>query len=180
MRKVMVIFALTVLVVWGVYDVYADQDKTNSSKEKPAIGLEKGNMAPDFALNTLQEDKILRLSDLRGKKVILNMWASWCPPCVEEMPDLQAYYMDHQAEGIEVLAINLTEAEQNIDDVARFAESFELTFPIGLDKRSTTADLYQVTTIPTSYIIDTKGRIVHKVVGPMTYESLSTIMEQVE
>lgn len=190
MKKIIIFIALSALVFWGVYDLSSndakplnkpqtEQSNTDEAKYSQAVGLEQGNEAPDFTLPTLEGDKIT-LSEYRGKKVIVNMWASWCPPCKAEMPDMQKFYQKHKTDGIEVLAINLTEAEKNKEDVSQFITDYVLSFPVILDEKSHVADLYQVTTIPTTYILDSKGRIERKMVGPMTYEMMDEIMKSVE
>ncbi|REK76898.1 redoxin domain-containing protein [Paenibacillus paeoniae] len=187
MKKTIVIIALLFLVIWGVYDItnkesnsYSDAQKEQMAAEPDFIvGLNSGNAAPDFTLST-PEGKDIKLSDLQGKKVILNMWASWCPPCIDEMPYLQAYYDDHQAEGVEVIAVNLTQAENNEDDVMRFIKDFELSFPVVLDRESRVANMYQVRTIPTTFILDSDGKVEQKIIGPLTYEMIDELMEQVK
>lgn len=177
MKKWIAILALLSLAIWGVFDIMNNDSKIEDTTV--VVGLEPGNTAPDFKLPTLEGEQI-KLSDFRGKKVIMNMWASWCPPCKAEMPDLQSFYIDHQAEGIEVFGINLTEAEKNKQDVTHFIEEYELTFPIVLDEKSQTADLYEVTTIPTTYIVDSKGKIAQKIVGMVTYERVKEIISKVD
>ncbi|GGD83724.1 peroxiredoxin family protein [Paenibacillus nasutitermitis] len=190
MKKTIVILMLLGLVIWGVYDINknnikplnhaeTEQSGTEEMESNETVGLEKGNIAPDFTLPTLEGEN-LKLSDYRGKKVILNMWATWCPPCIAEMPHLQSFYKDHKTEGVAVFAINLTQAEKNRKDIPGFIADYELTFPVVLDEKSQVADLYQVTTIPTTYILDSKGRIEQKIVGPMTYDMMDEIMKQVE
>lgn len=149
---------------------------TDDVENSQVVGLVEGNLAPDFTLPTLEGDK-LTLSEYRGQKIILNMWASWCPPCIAEMPDMQEFYTNHQTDGIEILAINMTESEKNIENVSKFIEDFSLTFPIVLDEKSQVADLYQVTTIPTTYILDSKRRVEQKIVGPMTYDKMVKMMK---
>lgn len=184
MKKIIVISALLALVIWGVYDISVSksnplnipQSVTDDVENSQVVGLEEGNLAPNFTLPTLEGDK-LTLSEYRGQKIILNMWASWCPPCIAEMPDMQEFYTNHQTDGIEILAINMTESEKNIENVSKFIEDFSLTFPIVLDEKSQVADLYQVTTIPTTYILDSKGRIEQKIIGPITYDKMVQMMK---
>lgn len=129
-------------------------------------GLVKGDMAPDFILTTLDGKKV-QLSDLKGKKVIVNFWATWCPPCKAEMPHMQNYYEDFaKDENVEILAVNLTSGDK-VESVENFVEDYGLTFPIPMDVEGKVAETYQAITIPTSYMIDTKGRIQNKIVGPM-------------
>ena len=129
-------------------------------------GLTKGDVAPDFTLTTL-DGKEIKLSDLKGKKVVLNFWATWCPPCKAEMPHMQNFYEDFsQEENVEILAINLTNGDK-VESVQEFVQDYGLTFPIPMDEEGKVNEIYQAITIPTSYMIDTKGRIQNKVVGPM-------------
>ena len=129
-------------------------------------GLVKGDMAPDFELTTLDGEKV-QLSDLKGKKIIVNFWATWCPPCKAEMPHMQNYYEDFaKDENVEILAVNLTSGDK-VESVQNFVEDYGLTFPIPMDVEGKVGETYQAITIPTSYMIDTQGRIQNKIVGPM-------------
>ena len=131
------------------------------------VGIEIGNLAPDFTLPTI-DGQVVSLSSLRGKKVILNFWATWCPPCRQEMPDLEAFYSKHAKDKhVVVLGINLTSAEMSVNDVKKFVKEYKLTFPVLLAKTEETAVRYQAVTIPTSYIIDSSGVIRNKRIGPM-------------
>ncbi|WP_203332394.1 redoxin domain-containing protein [Planococcus beigongshangi] len=143
-------------------------------------GLAKGETAPDFELTTLDGETV-QLSDYRGKKVILNLWATWCPPCRAEMPDMQKYY-DEQAqdENVEILAVNLTTEDRGMDKINAFVEEFALTFPIPMDVDGDVGDVYQAATIPTSYMIDTEGRVQNKIVGPMNEEMMEDFIENME
>jgi len=129
-------------------------------------GLNKGEQAPDFELTTLAGEPI-RLSELKGKKVILNFWATWCPPCKAEMPHMQNFYEDYaETENVEIVAVNLTSGDREAS-VEEFVKDYGLTFPIPMDVEGEVGQKFQAVTIPTSYIIDTNGMIQHKIVGPM-------------
>ena len=130
-------------------------------------GIEIGKSAPDFTLTKLDGTNV-KLSDLKGKKVILNFWATWCGPCQQEMPDMEAFYKEHK-ENVEILAVNYTPSEKvGEEKVSNFAKEKGITFPILLDKNIDVTTAYKVITIPTSYFIDTKGVIQDKFIGPMT------------
>ena len=130
-------------------------------------GIEIGKSAPDFELTKLDGTNV-KLSDLKGKKVILNFWATWCGPCQQEMPDMEAFYKEHK-ENVEILAVNYTPSEKvGEEKVSNFAKEKGITFPILLDKNIDVTTAYKVITIPTSYFIDTKGVIQDKFIGPMT------------
>lgn len=143
-------------------------------------GLAKGETAPDFELTTLDGETV-KLSDYRGKKVILNLWATWCPPCRAEMPDMKKYY-DEQAQGknVEILAVNLTTEDRGMAKINAFVEEFGLTFPIPMDVEGDVGNVYQAATIPTSYMIDTEGRVQHKIVGPMNEEMMEEFIGNME
>lgn len=129
-------------------------------------GLNQGEQAPDFELTTLAGEPI-RLSELKGKKVILNFWATWCPPCKAEMPHMQNFYEDYaETENVEIVAVNLTSGDREAS-VEEFVKDYGLTFPIPMDVEGEVGQKFQAVTIPTSYIIDTNGLIQHKIVGPM-------------
>ena len=127
----------------------------------------EGFPAPDFTLDTLEGSQ-MTLSDLRGKVVIVNLWASWCPPCRAEMPAIEQIYQENNAQGLEVLAINTTYQDSE-STAADFAQEFGLTFPILLDRDGSVSKRYQLLALPTTYFIDRRG-IIRAVVpgGPMS------------
>ncbi len=122
--------------------------------------------APDFTL-TATDQTTLRLSDLRGKVVLLNFWATWCPPCEAELPDLNALHREYaEAQGFTVVGIDLEEAPA---DVSAFAEARGLTYPLLLDTDgAVTNDRFGVRSLPTSMIIDRDGVIRDTWVGQIT------------
>ncbi len=172
LKKVIAIIILFGLLGWTVYDT-AFKGKSSSSIDNNSSsyveGINKGNRAPDFKLQTL-DGQTVALSDFRGKKVIVNMWATWCPPCRAEMPDMQKFYEKYKDEGVEILAVNLTQAEKNKEDVARFLKDYGITFTVVLDEMGEVSEKYQAQAIPTSYLIDSKGIIREKITGPMSYD----------
>jgi len=181
MKKYLAIVVLIGLVIWGLYDVVGTKSNStelpaNAGQEQQlTVGLEKGNLAPDFELKTI-EGKAIALSSLRGKKLILNMWATWCPPCRQEMPDMEKFYTNHKIEGSEILAVNLTQAEKSRNDVPTFIKDYGITFPVIMDENGDVARLYKVSSIPATFIIDTQGVIREKIVGPMTYDSMKKML----
>lgn len=122
--------------------------------------------APDFELQTLKGETV-HLSDYVGKKVFLNFWATWCPPCQEEVPHMQKIYEEYQNQGVEILAVNVTNKDKGKEVVAQFVKEHGLTFDIMLDEEGFVGSKYQVITLPTTYIIDTKGNMVNIIEGPM-------------
>lgn len=136
------------------------------------VGLEKGQLAPDFTLQNMQGEEVT-LSDLRGKRVVLNFWATWCPPCEAEMPHMQKYYEQYKKEdNVEIIGVNLTYANEKVERVEQFLKSYNISFPILLEQNEMVAQQYQIITIPSTYMIDTKGKIQKKIIGPLDLESL--------
>ena len=133
--------------------------------------------AQDFTLTTLQGEQV-SLSDYKGKIVILNFWTSWCGPCKEEMPHMQSFSDKH--DDIEILAVNLTSMDLGLDAVKQFVDEFGLTFPILLDEEDVVGKQYSIITIPTSYIIDPKGRIFKEVIGPMDERMLEELVRELK
>lgn len=136
-----------------------------------------GFLAPDFTLNTL-EGKTVTLSDLRGRVVLLNIWASWCPPCRAEMPAMQRVWEEYQEQGVVVLAINSTVQDTPVD-AQNFVNENNLTFPIPLDISGEVTHLYRVSSLPTSFFIGADGIIREVVIGgPMAEALLRSRIEQ--
>ena len=158
---------LAIIVAIAVIEI----NKPRSSVSKQTgenIGISIGKTAPDFELETL-EGKNVKLSDYRGKKVILNFWASWCPPCREEMPEFQRIYTEN-SDSLVVIGVNLQESKENAES---FVKKLGLTFPILLDPNAQVKDMYNVFTQPVTYFIDANGKIVDKKFGPLTSEEIN-------
>lgn len=136
------------------------------------IGLEKGQVAPDFTLTNLNGEEVV-LSDLQGKKVVLNFWTTWCPPCKAEMPHMQSYYDKYaDKDNVEIIAVNLTYSNDSVKKVEQFVSSYKLDFPILLDEKDEVGRIYEVITIPSTYMIDTTGKIQHQIKGPLDKSAL--------
>jgi len=123
----------------------------------------------DFELSNL-ENTWVNLSDYRGKVVLINTWATWCPPCRAEMPDLNAFYNQHKDQGYEVLAINAGEAPSLARD---FAVDYSLDFTVLVDPDYRVMDALKINTYPTSIIVDRSGIIRDIRVGVHTPETLA-------
>ena len=134
---------------------------------------QKGFLAPDFTLETLNGESVT-LSDLHGQAVLINLWASWCPPCRAEMPDMQQAYEEYKERGFTILAINATN-QDNPSLALSFAEEHNLTFPILLDMEGTASHQYNVQSLPTSFFVDRFGKIQEIVVGGPMAEALLRI-----
>jgi peroxiredoxin len=133
-----------------------------------------GAPAPELEAETVDGSKI-SLQDFRGKVVVLNFWATWCAPCREEMPALEARYEKYKDRGLVVLAIDFDEPAE---DVRAFRDSLALTFPVLLDPGASIQQLYRVRGYPTSYFVDRDGTIQVQHVGIMYEDQLDGYLTQ--
>ncbi len=125
-----------------------------------------GKVAPDFTLTDTQGNEVT-LSDLRGQVVLVNFWATWCPPCRQEMPSMEELYQQLKSRGVELLAINIEENGPKV--VADFLTSRSHSFPILFDSQAQVQRLYHVSRFPETFIIDRNGNIVEHVVGAIDW-----------
>jgi thiol-disulfide isomerase/thioredoxin len=152
----------------------ATSEATSAQKQNQEDILEEGNNSGQMAYEFEAEDmdgNLVKLSDYRGKKVFLNFWASWCPPCKVEMPHLKEFSMAQ--EDVVVLGVNVTTSETDLANAQIFLDEFEVDYTnvYGTQKMF---NLYRVQSLPTSYIINSKGVIQERIVGPVTQEILTT------
>jgi len=150
------------------------------TKEVEESGVEISQYAPDFTLKTLEGKKV-KLSDYRGKKIILNFWTTWCPPCKEEIPQMEKYYKSlNKKDNVEILAVNLTSADKSKEYIKEFAESYDITYPILLDKKGEQQKQYEIVNIPTTYFINEKGQIKQIIKGPMDRKMMEYAMSSLK
>lgn len=143
-------------------------------------GLRTGDTPPDFTLETVDGEK-LTLSDFKGKKVILNFWATWCPPCKAEMPHMQKYYdKKGKEQNFEIIAVNLTKQEKSKDLVTKFLKNYGITFHVPFDVDGETEKAYKVITYPSTYILNEEGTIEHSIIGPMNEDMMETYITGIE
>lgn len=148
------VFFLVVVMLYGILTRQID-----NVDGAPQVGV----TLADFTLTDLQ-GRTVRLSDLRGRVVFINVWATWCPPCIEEMPTIQKLYDRLHARGLQVLAVSIDALGKQV--VAPFVQARQWSFPVLLDTQSMIERLYQTGGVPESFIVDKRGQLVEKVVGP--------------
>ena len=129
---------------------------------------EMDEAAPDLVLVDLEGSEV-SLEDYRGQVVLVNNWATWCPPCRAEMPILEAYYQDHKDEGFVLIGI---EAGEPADEVEEFVENYGISFPVWLDPESKAIIGFRNMALPSSYVINPDGMIVLAWTGAVTLNSL--------
>lgn len=166
MKKWIIVVIVVGLFGWALYDFVSKEDPKELEAE---VGIEKGDMAPDFELGTVDGEKV-KLSDYRGEKVLLNFWATWCPPCRAEMPDMQKFHEEY-GDGV-ILAVNLRETETSSSNVENFLDEYGITFQVLSDKNTVVANVYKAQALPTSYLIDSEGIIHNIAIGPLNYEAM--------
>lgn len=120
-----------------------------------------GKKAPAFKLQDLDGQSVA-LGNLRDKPLLLNFWATWCPPCRSEMPYIQQVYDEWSDKGLVVLAINIGESSSKVKE---FMQSYSLSFPILLDTTQKVTQIYNIGGIPTTFFIDEEGIIQEKIIG---------------
>jgi peroxiredoxin len=141
--------------------------------EQASFGLQVGALAPDFVLEDAAGEEY-RLSDLRGSIVLLNFWATWCGPCLVEMPLLETGYQAYKDEGFVVLAINDGESAE---PVAEFGEENGLSFPLLIDPGRVVQRLYEIRGYPSSVFVDQEGRVKFIHIGLMQNNQLAAYMQ---
>ena len=168
----------SIILILGAVWILASVDKTGSSTAGQTPAPQQGFLAPDFELKTLTGETV-RLSDLRGQAVLVNLWATWCPPCREEMPAINKMYEEYKDRGFVVLAVDMT-YQDDPTEVQPFADKYALSFPILLDESGTVGKAYQLKSLPSSYFINRDG-IINEVVigGPMAEALLRTRIEDI-
>ncbi|WP_256336305.1 redoxin domain-containing protein [Paenibacillus sp. OK060] len=149
--------AALLTAVWAIYQ------GTSSSEPKITGAIEAGATAPEFtAVNSDGEQ--VKLSDYRGKVVMINFWASWCTPCVREMPKIKQIAQTYQND-VEALFVNVGEAKGTIRE---FMEKQQFDFPVIIDVTGKVSGLYRITGLPATMIIDQEGIFSHILLGELT------------
>jgi peroxiredoxin len=139
-----------------------------SQTELSAVPYEVSYAAPETSLNDLDGNAV-NLSDLRGRVVLVNHWATWCPPCREEMPALQDYYNEHREQGVTTIAINQGEANETVKS---FVQEHGLTFPIWLDPSQKSLAAFGYDGLPSSYVVDENGTVRLTWIGAISRDML--------
>ncbi len=156
------------LLLWMAVQSNGSQSAAQSVPQAP----EQGKPASNFTSPALTGGEIA-LADYAGEVVIVNFWATWCPPCKAEMPGINNFYEAHQDNGLVVLAVNAQESESQ---VRPFIEASGFTFPVLLDPAGSVVNQYQVHSFPTTIVIDREGVVRHIQVGMISEEELEGIV----
>jgi peroxiredoxin len=158
--------------IWIGISAASPNVTTNGAIPAPQTGF----LAPEFSLMTNNGEEIT-LSELRGQPVVVNIWASWCPPCRAEMPALESVYQEYKDQGFVILAVNATN-QDDPDQAIAFAQSLGLSFPILFDDQGEVSNQYQVRALPSTFFVDAHGVIREVIVGGPMSEALLRIRVQ--
>lgn len=165
-------------------------DKTGNKKFSAGLGLlmlgliiwssgsgfpdQSFRPAPDFRLTDL-EGKTLTLSDYQGKILLINFWATWCPPCRAEIPDFVEVYASKKSQGLEILGVSVDNLDPS--SLKNFVSRLKINYPVALATEKIILDYQPGEYIPTTIVLDKKGRIRHKHVGQLDKETLLSIFD---
>jgi len=173
-RRIVYFLVLALGFAW----MYISADRSGASTAGEIPAPQQGFLAPDFELKTPTGETV-RLIDLRGQAVLVNLWATWCPPCRAEMASIEEIYQEYKDKKFVVIAVNMTYQDDPLA-ILPFVNEQKLTFPILLDETGDMASAYQLRSLPSSYFIRPDG-IINEVVigGPMSEALLRTRIEDI-
>ena len=169
----------SIFAVWAVFFILLSCQAEAQVSTEAARALRDANIQVlgqridprDFSLPLLAGGNAA-LSSFKGKVVILNFWATWCPPCRVEMPSMETLYRRFNAEGLEILAVDIGEDSSTVQ---QFIQSSGYTFPVLLDSANRVSSIYGIRAIPTTFIIDREGKIIGNVIGSIMWDNQKVI-----
>lgn len=177
MQKNQRIILYVLILIAGASWIVLSANTTNAALGKISAP-QAGFVAPDFTLKTPGGEEYT-LSELKGNAVLVNLWATWCPPCRAEMPVIEKMYREYKDQGFVVLAVDMT-YQDDPANVAPFIQKYGLTFPVLLEETGDVGDAYQLRSLPSSYFINRAGVIQEVVIGgPMSEALLRTRIEEI-
>ncbi len=138
-----------------------------------AAGTLTAKDAPDFKLTSL-DGKEVSLSDYKGKVILVNFWATWCPPCLAEMPDLNKLYVNYKDKGLQILGLSISSRAR---DIPKKVKQSGVTYPILLESEPVAAKFGGFGAIPQTFIIDKNGKIVHSITGARSYKAFEKLIK---
>jgi len=171
--RIVAVVAVSLLLIgaavamWGTSPAAVGQPAGNSPA--PAGRPRIGEAAPSFTLDLLDGTR-LSLSDLHGEVAVINFWATWCPPCEDELPHLRSIWEEYRSRGVTVLGVAYREDAATVQQAM---DEFELAYPMGIDNGERIALAYGITGVPETFVIDPQGQVAQIYIGPVTAEQLA-------
>lgn len=156
------------LVLFAILSLTPPRTDSTVESQNSVVPMEVNYTAPELSLQNIQGETE-SLEDYRDRVVLVNNWATWCPPCKAEMPTLVAYHNEHTSDGFSVIAV---EAGEPVDLVSQFADSYQMTFPVWLDPNSASLKAFGNGTLPNSYVIDRTGSVRYAWTGEISMAML--------
>jgi len=141
----------------------------------PLAALVPNQPAPGFTLKSL-DGKTLSLADLKGKVVVVNFWATWCPPCREEIPDFVAFYNENRAKGLEIVGVSVD--EKTAQQVKPFVDQNKMGYPVAMVTEKILRDYGPIQAIPTTFVIDKKGIVRYAQEGMLDKAALTAMFKK--
>lgn len=175
-RRELVFAGLGVLIGLAIIGAVWFATAESADPALPGVG-ETNRPAPDITMPALDGGAV-RLSDYRGKVVLVNFWGTWCEPCKEETPALEASYQKLKDQGLVIVGVNLRRQEPDEQTIRAFLSQYGVSYTTALDVDGEAARLFQISPIPTSYFIDPAGNIRYIRVGTLTQEEVATLFER--
>ena len=170
-KKIFPVIPVTVgvlLIVFAVLAMASPKAEVNTALTNSVVPIKVNFAAPELSLQNLNGETE-SLTGYRDKVVLVNNWATWCPPCKAEMPTLVAFHNEHNADGFSVIAV---EAGEPLDVVSQFATSYKMSFPVWLDPNGDSLRAFGNGTLPNSYVIDRSGTVRYAWTGEISKEML--------
>ncbi|NOX19787.1 MAG: TlpA family protein disulfide reductase [Nitrospirae bacterium] len=171
MLKYNMIFKVRKLIILTVLCVFVLSFSSVAQSSPWDIDALVGTFAPDFTLQDLKGNKV-SLIDFRGKVVLLNFWATWCPPCREEIPSLNKLMSQYQDKGLVIIGVS---SDSSYKRLKAFARKYKINFIVLHDATITVTRKYKVFSLPTTFLINKRGRIVQKFIGAYDWTSAEVI-----
>ena len=169
--------AVFIIIALGLLLIQActpSSQAMQGGQQEAAVGINVGEIAPDFTLLDLDGNEV-RLSEFQGRVVLVNFWATWCPPCRAEMPDIESLYQEYKDKGLVVIGIDIGEPEAT---VRQFVQRGGYSWTFVLDSTGTVAANYNIRAIPTSFFIDREGVIQAVNIGAMTKRGMEATLAE--
>jgi len=165
--RVVILVLLAASIVFTIYN--------NLKNEKTEV-LKVGDPAPDFELVDMN-GKTHQLSDYQGQGVFLNFWGTWCKPCEREFPLMDKQYQVYKEKGVQILAVNIAESDFVVQ---QYIDQRGLTFPVLIDKTKSVMESFNINPLPTTFLINSEGKIEKIITGEMTEEDIKSYMDQIQ
>lgn len=173
-RNMAIAIILTPIVITLVWALWVGLTTAPVQKDSDLPAPVIGESAPGFTFPLLTGGAA-SLSDYRGKVVLVNVWATWCPPCIDEMPDLENLYKQMKSQGLPFEILGVSIDALGADPVQKWVSRFGITFPILLDPRGSIKKLYRTTGVPETFVVDQQGRLLRKFIGPRKWDGAAMV-----